>query len=178
MSPKSPTPPPRLEASQLGALLRLHELEDAALKDVLDFALEEILRLTGSAVGYIFFYNEDTRDFTLHAWSRSAMHQCAVLPKPLVYKLDETGIWGDVVRKRRPLMVNDFAAPDPRKRGCPPGHVELRNFLSLPVLHAQSVTAVVGLANKSGDYTGEDLARLDIFLKSAWAVVRRKQAEE
>lgn len=162
----------------MGALLRLHELGDASLADVLDFTLEEILLLTGSAVGYIFFYEEDTRSFTLHAWSKTAMRQCAVVDKPQVYKLDETGLWGEVVRKRRPVVVNDFAAPHPLKRGYPPGHVELRNFLSLPVFRGRAVKAVVGVGNKDGVYTDADLSRLDVFVKSAWNVVQRKQVEE
>jgi GAF domain-containing protein len=55
------------------------------------------------------------------------MAECAVAKPPTCYELDKTGIWGEAVRQRRPIIVNDFQAAHPLKKGCPEGHVQLFN---------------------------------------------------
>ncbi len=46
------------------------------------------------------------------------MDQCEIKDPQDVYDLEKTGIWGgEAVRRRRPLIVNDFQAPPhPSKR--------------------------------------------------------------
>lgn len=45
------------------------------------------------------------------------MPACTVANPSTIYKLEKTGIWGEAVRQRRPIMVNDFDAPEPLKKG-------------------------------------------------------------
>ncbi|PKN08777.1 MAG: hypothetical protein CVU73_05940 [Deltaproteobacteria bacterium HGW-Deltaproteobacteria-8] len=158
------------------ALLRLHEMHNAKRQDLLDFALEQILALTASPLGYIFTYDDVRRQFTPNAWSAGIVEQCAVQDRPRVYDLDATGLWGDAVRLREPILINDYAAPDPRKRGCPEGHVPLTRFLTLPVIRAGRVVAVVGVGNKQAPYDNEDVTQLRLFTNSLWSVLERQEA--
>jgi len=50
------------------------------------------------------------------------MQECSLQDKPLVYRLKETGLWGEAVRQRRPIVTNDYPAPNPWKKGVPAGH--------------------------------------------------------
>ncbi|GFK95989.1 Sporulation kinase E [Fundidesulfovibrio magnetotacticus] len=162
----------------LEALIRLFRLSEADLGQLLDQALAETLAITKSAVGYIYFYDEGTRLFTLHAWSDSVMAACSITEKQTTYELDKTGLWGEAVRRRAPVLVNDFQAPDPCKKGYPEGHVPLRNFLTIPVFHADAVTAVIGVGNKHGDYVPDDVTNLELIARGVWSMVLRRQAEE
>jgi len=166
------------EGSRLQAIIRLYELAEEPLATVLDYALEEALALTGSTVGYIYTFDESTRQFTLYSWSKHVMDSCSVVEKQTVYDLDKTGIWGEAVRQRRTILVNDFQAPNPLKKGYPEGHVALRNFLTVPVFLMGKAVAVVGLGNRPGDYTRADVEQLELFIKGVWNIVARKQAEE
>lgn len=83
-------------------------------------------------------------------------------------KLEGCGIWIETVRQRRPLILNDFAAPDPRKRGYPDGHAPLYRFLAVPVLIRDSIVAVVGVANKETDYDETDVKELTLLMDSVW----------
>ncbi|OGR36315.1 MAG: hypothetical protein A2051_01915 [Desulfovibrionales bacterium GWA2_65_9] len=171
----------REEASHLrrirrNALLRLHEMHNVSRKDLLDFALEQILALTVSPLGYIFLYDDARRQFRLHSWSPGAMEQCSIADKQILYDLDATGLWGDAVRLREPVLINDFSAPDPRKKGLPKGHVQLARFLTLPVIRAGRVVAVVGVGNKQGPYNDEDVTQLKLFTDALWSVLERQEA--
>lgn len=163
---------------RLEALVSLFEREDDSLTDLLDFALAQSLALTQSRIGYIYFYDEQSRLFTLHAWSSGVGERCPLDAGNRAYSLDESGVWGEPVRQRRPILINDFAANHPLKRGYPEGHLPLDNFLSVPVLSRGTVTAVFGVGNKPGGYAEEDQVQLSLFAKSVWTLVERRQDQE
>jgi PAS domain S-box-containing protein len=168
----------RLNEARLEGLLEISEHGDRSEEQLLDFALHKALALTGSAVGYVYLYHEETRQFVLNSWSRGVMEACAILEKRTVYDLDTTGIWGEAVRQRQPLLVNDFGAANPLKQGYPAGHVPLRNFLTVPVFSGLEIVAVVGVANKEGDYDPSDIMQLSLLMESVWRIVERTRAEE
>jgi hypothetical protein len=47
------------------------------------------------------------------------MQECAIIDKPIDYPLETTGLWGEVVRQRRSIITNDYAAPNPYKKAIP-----------------------------------------------------------
>lgn len=93
----------------------LHHKADS-VQDFLDYALSEALELTQSKIGYIYHYHESSEEFTLNTWSKDVMKECSIAEPQTVYQLEKTGIWGEAVRQRQPIVVNDFEAPNPLKR--------------------------------------------------------------
>lgn len=165
-------------AARLAALVRLGELTSTSIKDVLDFGLDEAVALTESKIGYIYFYDEAREEFTLYSWSREVMEACTILEKRTTYELAKTGLWGEAVRQRRPILVNDFAAPHPHKKGYPEGHAELRRFMTVPLFRGDRIVAVVGVGNKEAPYDGQDVEQLSEFMSGLWSIVERRKAEE
>ena len=163
------------ESVRMGALARIAPLDDE--KAIFDEALSASLAVTRSDIGYIYFYDEAKKLFEIFSWSKSVMERCTVAEPRTVYQLETTGIWGDVVRERRPLIVNDFAAEGTRRVGYPEGHVALTRFLSVPVFDAERIVAVVGVANKVSPYDDFDERQLTELMHGVWQVVTRKRAE-
>jgi signal transduction histidine kinase len=163
---------------RLQCLVNVLQYQPRDNQDLLDYALSEGLRLTASAYGYIYLYNEESRRFIPKSWSRGVMGECAVLTPPPEYDLDRTGIWGEVVRQRRPLLVNDFAAANPLKRGYPEGHVHLTRFLSIPIIEQGRIVAVAGVANSASDYGDSDVVQLSLLMAAVWKVAERKRSAD
>jgi len=67
------------------ALLKLGQMTDQPTDDIATFALENVIALTGSTIGYIAFVNDDETVLTMHYWSKNAMQECAIIDKPIVY---------------------------------------------------------------------------------------------
>jgi diguanylate cyclase (GGDEF)-like protein len=82
------------------------------------------------------------------------------------------------VRQRRPVVVNDFGAPNPLKRGYPEGHALLTRFMTIPVVSRGHVVAVVGVANKPTDYTDADASQLTQMMDVVWKIAERQRAED
>jgi PAS domain S-box-containing protein len=149
-----------------------------SVKEFLDFALEQALRLTGSAIGYIYHYSEERQELVLNSWSKSVMASCGIENPKYCRELSTTGLWGETVRQRKPIIVNDYAAPNRLKHGYPEGHAELRNYLTVPVIIEGRIVGVVAVANKATDYRREDVRQLRLLFDAVWKEVGRKEAEE
>ncbi len=147
-------------------------------QEQLDYALHQLLELSGSRYGYIYLYDEDREEFTLNFWTRGVMKDCSVQNVPSVYPLADTGIWGEVVRQRKPIIVNDFAAPNPLKKGYPQGHVALTRYMSIPVFMDGKIVAVAGFGNKPTDYDDADIYEMTLLMSGVWNAVQRREAQE
>jgi PAS domain S-box-containing protein len=162
---------------RLESLLRLAQSHANSVEELLDCALEEAVAFTGSKIGYIFHYDEQTQVITLNSWSREAMKQCAMAERPAVYQLDKTGLWGEPIRQRKAIIVNNYRAPNPFKKGYPQGHVHVTSLLSIPVFIQGRIVAVVGVGNKAADYEQADVRQLTLLMDSVWNIVERKRVE-
>ncbi len=104
------------------------------------------------------------------------MQQCAISDKPIVYQVKDTGLWGEPIRRREPVITNDYAAPNPHKKGTPPGHVRLTRHMSIPVFDGGRIVAVAGVGNKSEDYHDDDVKQLTLFMDGMWRILCRKRS--
>lgn len=63
----------RRSADRLGALVRLSQVDNTSLREVLEFGLDEAVALTASALGYLSFYDDSREEFTRFSWSQGAL---------------------------------------------------------------------------------------------------------
>jgi PAS domain S-box-containing protein len=168
----------RLERSRLEALQQLGQMTDATLQQITDFALEEAVRLTQSEIGYLAFTTEDESVLIMHSWSKTAMKECAIIDKPIEYPVVTTGLWGEAVRQRQPVITNDYAAPSPWKKGYPGGHVTVRRHMNVPIFDGDRIVAVSGVGNKAEPYDDSDVRQLTLLAQGMWRLIQRKRADE
>ena len=167
-----------LNVRHIQTMLQLNQMTEATEKEITDFALEEIVRLTQSKIGYLAFLNADESVLTMHSWSRSAMAECAISDKPIIYPVKGTGLWGEAVRQRRAVITNDYAAPDPAKKGCPRGHVALTRHMNAPVFSGGRIVIVAGVGNKTAEYDNSDVEQLILVMGAMWRLLERRRAVE
>ncbi len=168
----------RLDESRLEALLNLTQMTDNSMSDITNYALEEAVRLTLSKIGYVAFLSDDETVLNMHAWSNVAMEECQIRDRKILYPLAETGLWGEPVRQRKPVITNDYTAPDPLKGGLPPGHVGLYRHLGVPIFEMNRIVMLVGVANKMGEYGDEDIRQLTLLMNGVWNIIQRKRSDE
>ena len=147
-------------------------------QEQLEYVAKEILRLTESQYGYVYLYDEEKRKFSLLAWSASVTEDCSIQDQQGAVDLDKIGVWGEAVRQRKPLIINDFQSPHPLKKGYPVGHIPLKSFLSVPVIIDHKVVAIVGAANKMSDYDEDDINQTNLLMTGVWNAVIRRETQE
>jgi len=164
--------------SRLRRLVDILQHPAETIQEFLDYVLEQALQLTGSKIGYIYNYYEERQELVLNSWSRDVLPACAVVNPQTCYQLDKTGIWGEAVRQRRALIINDFQSAHPLKKGYPQGHVELLKFVTIPIFKGQRIVSVVGLANKETNYTETDILQISLLMDAVWKVIDNMKFEE
>ncbi len=167
----------KLQAKLLERAGILIEIESRAFKDrqeYLDFILRKALELTESKYGYIFLYDEASRVFTLNSWTDGATPDRPINDAPDKYELEAADIWGEVVRQRKSIIVNDYDASNPPARAYQKGYAGLRRFMSVPVFIDGVIVAVVGMANKEEEYDEHDVMNLIELMGGAWQLIQRR----
>ncbi|MFZ3047467.1 MAG: GAF domain-containing protein, partial [Desulfatirhabdiaceae bacterium] len=168
----------RLNESRLEVLLQLHQMTEESLTEIAGFTMEQAVCLTNSTIGYIAFLNDDETELTMHAWSRIAREQCQIQDKPIVYAVAETGLWGEAVRQRRPIITNDYEAESRLKKGLPAGHVPIRRHMNVPCFDENRIVVLAGVGNKESDYDESDVRQLKLLMIGMWRIIQRKRTEE
>ncbi len=159
-------------------LLAFYQMTSAPLKELMSFAIEKIVEISTSSIGYLAFVNDDETLLTMYAWSARAMKECATREKPIEYPLHTTGLWGEAVRQRRPVITNDYAAKNPLKKGHPRGHVPIIRHMNIPVFDGDRIVMVAGVGNKTSDYDQRDVQELSLLMSGLWNVIKARRAEE
>ncbi|SFM31201.1 GAF domain-containing protein [Methanolobus profundi] len=164
-----------LNESRLEALIRLNEMTGDSLDEIAEFVKEEAVRLTESKLGYLAFMNAGETDLIMHSWSKNAMAECGISDRQFIYPVESTGLWGEAVKQRKAIITNDYAAPDPMKKGYPEGHVELIRHMNVPIFDGDHIVAVVGVGNKEENYDESDVRQLTLLMQGMWKLIQRKQ---
>lgn len=164
-------------SKRLKILYELNQMSQINIEDIYDYILERSLEICNSKIGFLGFLNDEETIVRIHAWSASAMEICEVKEKFVEFEVEKTGIWGEVIRQRKPIIINDYKADNPLKRGTPGGHVAVHNYLSIPYFEQGKIIAIIAVGNKEEDYDENDIKELTILMEYAHNKFKQKQFE-
>jgi len=165
-------------SERIATLLRLNQMTEATVQEIMEFAFEEAITLTKSKIGFLGIMNEDETVMTVHVWSSSVMPECNVTNGTLEFPLTNAGLWAEAVRQRRPIVTNDYNAPNSLKKGIPEGHVRLLRHMNIPIFDGHRIVLLAGVGNKEEDYDETDVQQLMLLMEGMWRLIQRKQTED
>ena len=165
------------DEGRLLALVTFYQMTSAPLKELMNFAVEKAVEISASSIGYLAVVSDDEALHTMYAWSAQSMKECNIDKKTIEYPIDATGLWGEAVRQRRPVITNNYAAESPLKRGPPEGHVPIIRHMNIPVFDGNHIVMVAGVGNKTSDYDERDVQELSLMMSGLWNVVKQRKAE-
>lgn len=167
----------RLYLKRTRTLLDLYQKSEGSDRDIMEYALEGIKEITGSEYSVIGFLNDDESALTIQAGSEEVMDACRMPRPPGEFRIDQTGLLCEVVRTRRSVIINDYDANNPTKRGCLEGHIRIERFLMVPIFNGGRISAILAVANKYDPYTEDDADALITLGNLAFGILDRKQTE-
>jgi signal transduction histidine kinase/ActR/RegA family two-component response regulator len=138
---------------------------------------DEVCDLTGSAIGFFHFMEEDQTTVGMQTWSRNTPK---LVDLPLreggQFLFDQAGIGAEAARQHRPLVQNDCESLA-KSKGIPEDQVMITREIVIPIIRGDRMMAVMGIANKLQDYTQYDLEIAEHIADYAWDITERKQME-
>ncbi|WAI02534.1 PocR ligand-binding domain-containing protein [Methanogenium organophilum] len=167
-----------LDERRLEALVDFYEKSAMPVHDFMDYAIEEITRITASQYGYIAFVKEEEDLLSMYSWSQQAMKECRIAEHQKDYSVAGAGIWGDAVRNRQVSIINDFESTVRGRNKLPEGHVHLSRYLGVPVFDKEKIVLLAGVANKKTPYDEADVRQITLLMNGLWEIVTRKKTED
>ncbi|MGE5499055.1 MAG: GAF domain-containing protein [Syntrophothermus sp.] len=167
----------RIEKQRLNSIINISHSPEFSTRELFDYALQEAISLSSSEIGYLYHYNDEQEEFTLHSWSKETMKECHIINPSIRYQLNQTGLWGEAVRQKMPVIINDYSAPNKLKKGLPGGHAPLKRFMTVPIFNKGRIVAVAGVANKKTEYTEFDAQQFTLIMTAIWEIGEHKKVE-
>lgn len=167
-----------LDEQRLEALVEFHENSAMPFPDFMDYAIEEVTRISGSRYGFIALVDESEEHLLMYGWSQQALKDNRMPPIEKEFALHETGLWTDAIRKRCPVIINDFATTPHGGPQVPEGHVPLTRYMGVPLIDNGRAVLLAGVGNKITPYDEADVRQITLLMGSLWKIIRQKQAEK
>jgi PAS domain S-box-containing protein len=153
--------------------------------------VENLLQLTGSEfglVGEVEVPPGGSPTLAVHAFSErtpgaAAQRFFADHPRSGRHITELDNLFGEVIRSGQPLITSDFAHV-PRRDLTVPESPRTERYLALPLKHAGQVVGLVGLGNRPGGYSLDQVTVLEPFLATCAGMIeamrnqRRREAAE
>lgn len=133
------------------------------------------VKYTKSEIGYFHLYNEDEKSIQMAVWSTGVFPVCTTIHSSH-YNVKEAGIWADAVRKRAPVIHNDYERYA-SKQGLPVGHFPLFRHLSVPIFHENKISGILGVGNSPVPYSQIAVNQLVKFAQEGYEIVVEKVQE-
>lgn len=134
---------------------------------------DECRLLIGATSGYVALLSEDGRENEVLFLEDGGM-ACTVdpeLPMPI------RGLRAEAYRDNRVVFDNDFMN-SPWAEMMPSGHMALRNVMFAPLVLDNATVGIMGMANKSADFTRDDADTAAVFGELAAIALRNARSLE
>ena len=162
----------RFNERRLKALVALNEMQDAPIEQIVEFAFQQAVQLTGSRFGYLAFSYD--RGDSFHAvFSCEADRFNA---HSLDGSLETIGLWGDALAVGAPEVFNaeDNILERQVKWGIRLDRIS--RHMQIPVHDRDQVVALVGVGNKPTNYDKADARQLQLLMGGMWRIIQRRKA--
>jgi PAS domain S-box-containing protein len=167
----------RKEGERGNILLELYETAPLLTdKQLYDYALEQAVSLTDSAIGFFHLVSDDQRNVILTTWNTEALKNCTA-SYDTHYPIDAAGNWVDCVRLKRPVIYNDFEN-SPNRKGLPEGHSSIDRFMSIPVMEGDKARIIFGVGNKVEEYDDHDIMHIQLVANELQKIITQRRVEE
>jgi PAS domain S-box-containing protein len=165
-----------IRESSLRSQVKILQQRTETTPELLKYALDQLVQLTGSQYGFFISHQQESSGTDLNTWSSSVLQECSQSEQPNWG--DMSGFAGEAAHSHQPVIVNDYQAPHPFKKGLSAGHLRLVRYMVVPVLDQERQVASIGLANKDSHYQETDALQVAVLMNAVWKAVQWRQAEE
>jgi len=167
----------RLTEERLEALFTLAHMDAASTEELVDFALEQGVRLTGSSSGYLLFIEGENADHGRAVWSKTVKQRGFLLPEQqenATFTISQGGLWAECLRTGQPSIINDYPA-HPGQRPLPEGHAPIMRHMGVPLVENDRALVMFGVGDKPEPYDDTDARQLQLFLSGLWRVLKARR---
>ncbi len=149
-------------------------------EELANSCLSVALEVTGSQLGFVNLLGGDGLMHDI-AISEMGWSQCLMYDKSGHRRTPGNfvihGLYGSVINNEKGFFTNDPPS-HPDSIGVPDGHPALKSFLGVPLVLDGKTMGIVGVANREGGYSSEQLEDLEAIAPAMMQALQRRKSEE
>ena len=167
----------KTEESRAKKLLSMNQMIKEPVEELIHYALESSVRHNLSEMGYVVFFNSDEEIDNIHVWSQIDGHISCENHSQLMFPNIHSAEWREVVISRTNQIDNNvqnvFYTSIKNSSAIP-----IVRQLIVPLIQEASLILLVGVANKTEDYTYYDAYQLTLLMQGLVTILQKKRADE
>ena len=167
-----------LNEMRLEALLKLYQMQDSPMNEIAEYAIQKVVELTNSKIGYLEILNENENVLETYQWPNDFREYLPDNEETFIHPVRSTGFWGEAIRERKPVIVNIHYDSENLDDIYPGTKEKMLRHITIPILYNDQIVAVAGVANKRLDYDESDVRQLTLLLEGMWKLVQYKHTNE
>ena len=161
---------------RLQALIRVLQYQHDDIPSLMYNALHEAVNITGSEVGYVYHYNNETQKFDDRSFSSVFTKKGQNFSKTTFDVAKDTTILQRVMHDKKSIFDNHYQESTRATSEGHQGNIGISKYLAVPVFFAEKIVAVVVTANKQENYTTTDELQVRLLMDGVWHIVENKKA--
>lgn len=148
-----------------------------SMQGLLAAILDEVEVITDSQFGFYHFVDQGESAINLMSWSSNTMTTAqGILSQENSSSIDRKGVWLECLQHRRPVIHNEPDSITPYDERIEE-HLHIFRELAVPVMRKDKIVSILGLGNKSSNYTLGDLEVVSKLADLVWEMVENKKIE-
>lgn len=167
----------RFNEMRLDALLQLNERTEGSIQEIIEFAFNQMMRLTKSRFGFLAFDDQEGIIYSIRSDNAASSEQL-VTKITKGFSIKTQGLWGEAISRKEAIISNRYPESNPMKKGLPEEYSTLKRYMNVPIFKGNKIVVVAGVGNKSSDYDASDLRQLTLLAQGLWRRLQRKQEEQ
>ncbi|MDQ8161635.1 MAG: PAS domain S-box protein [Gemmatimonadota bacterium] len=140
-------------------------------REILQFGVDQALRLSGSAACYIHVVSDDESTIASTCWDGPAQRRVAgggTVPGFTATPALAAGVWAGAARTREPVVMN---VVEPDTVNDP----SVARYVTLPIAEGNRLRMVLGVINKPAPYEADDVWELQVIAHDIWSIVQQRR---
>jgi signal transduction histidine kinase len=167
----------KIEESRAKKLLSMNQMIKEPVDELIQYALESSVLHSHSELGYVVFFNRKEEIERIHVWSQIDGHIDCENHSQLMFPNTNSSEWRELFINRTNQINNEvqniFYTSVKNSNVIP-----VLRQLVVPLIQEESLVLLVGVANKTENYSYYDAYQLTLLMQGLITIMQKKRADE
>jgi len=166
----------KIEESRAKKLLSMNQMIREPVIELIHYALESSVQHSNSEMGFVVFFDSQEEVDHVYVWSQIDGHLDCENHSQLMFPNTQSQQWREIILNRTNKIDNDvqnlFYTSIKNSNVIP-----IVRQLIVPLIQESSLILLVGVANKTEDYTYYDAYQLTLLMQGLVTIMQKKRAD-
>ena len=167
----------KITNERTASLLRMSQLHNNTMNDLINCGLDELIRLTNSKNSFIVIPENDFKTITVYSKSMANTKNNPKVNK-LKIKINQFAIFDRIFQQKKSEILNGYNEASPFSNQNDKLHLPKTRHVIVPILEDNKVGMIAGVGDRNEQYGKRDINQLNYIMIAFLKLFQKKTAED